>query len=256
MLSLFVKANSANAPDPLLKTAEADPFRLELDRPQVEAHELDPARRAAAVEPEVGQEVGREDRPVAQEAGGEVLARRIAVGERLERGLAVVAALADRRQEEALQHPRALRVGEVGAGDEHGIAAGRPGGERLRPRELLGRAVLDQADHARLVAVDLAPGAELVLGLVDPALTLGRLPARAGLPPHARAARRRRRVDGRAGQVVDGGHAQPASAAATSSMTIATAPGSRSIIDARYVRTDCSTAAATAGIDAPHSVTR
>src|SRR4029079_19175173 len=130
--------------------------------------------------------------------------------------------------EEALQHPRALGVGQVGAGDEHGVAAGRPCGHGLRAWELLGGAVLDQADHAALVAVDLAPRPELVLGLADPLLALPRIPPRPRLPPHAAAARVRRLADRRTREVVDRRHRPAGSGAAMSSTTTESVPTSRS----------------------------
>ena len=73
---------------------------------ELEPGELDVALRAHRAEAEVGQEVAREDGAVDDEALVRRLALRVAVGEGLERLRALVARLADRRQEERLLDPR------------------------------------------------------------------------------------------------------------------------------------------------------
>jgi len=60
-------------------------------------------------------------------------------------------------------------VGQIGACHEHRVAAWGARGHGLRAWELLRRAVLDEPDHAGLVAVQLPPGTEVVLGLRNPA---------------------------------------------------------------------------------------
>src|SRR5437660_1334935 len=79
---------------------------------ELEARELDSAGAAHRQEAEVGQKVVREDRLVRDEALVARLALRVAIGKRLERFRSLVARVADRRQEEGLQHPRARAVDE------------------------------------------------------------------------------------------------------------------------------------------------
>ena len=137
------------------------------------------------LEAEVGEEVAREDRAVDEEALVRGLPLGVAVGERLERLRALVARLADRGEEERLLDPRRRARDDVDARDEHGIV-GRWAGRKLGgAREERRRAVLDRAEQASVVvAVERAPGAPLVLGLLDPAVLRGRA-AVARLPPDA-----------------------------------------------------------------------
>ena len=117
-------------------------------------------------------------------------------------GTRALVAGADAGQEEALQRPRARRVGEVRAGHEHRVVGGGPGRERARPREGRRRAVLQRGHVPVAVEVDLAPGAELVLHVLDPAPLVDRaLPLR--LPPDAAAADVGPARLGRSGEVLD-----------------------------------------------------
>ena len=123
------------------------------------------------------------------------LALRVAVRERLERTRAAVARLADRREEERLQHPRARRVDEVRARDEDRVVGRRAAGQLVRAREGLRRAVLHRAEHAAVgVVVDGAERAELELDLLHPAVLVDRAAA-ARLPPDALVADARRRLE-------------------------------------------------------------
>ena len=86
-----LRRRARRPPAPRLATA-ATPSRAPAlvvgdrhDAAQLEPHQLDAARRAQRAEAEVGQEVAREDRAVAQEARAELLALVVAVGERLDR---------------------------------------------------------------------------------------------------------------------------------------------------------------------------
>ena len=142
------------------------------------------------LEAEVVKESGREDGAVVEEPASEALVARVPVSERLEGGHAAVTTLTDRGQEQALQHPGRVDVGQVGTGDQHRIAAGRAGGQVAGSGEAVGRPILDQADHLALVDVQLAPGAELVLGVGRPAVAVCR--------PRARAATATTRTPGRA----------------------------------------------------------
>ena len=117
-------------------------------------------------------------------------------------GSPALVAGADAGQEEALQRPRARRVGEVRAGHEHRVVGGRPGGQRARAREGRRRPVLQRGHVPVAVEVDLAPGAELVLDVLDPAPLVDRaLPLR--LPPDAAAADLGPARLGRSGEVLD-----------------------------------------------------
>ena len=127
------------------------------------------------------------------------LALRVAVGEGLERLRAAVARVADRREEERLEHPRARAVDEVRAGDEHGVVGRRACRELRRAREEIRRPVLHRAEQrAVVVVVQLPPDPPLLLGLLDPAALVG-LAAVARLPPDAPVADGRRRLERRAG---------------------------------------------------------
>src|SRR5262245_28693480 len=161
----------------------APAFYNRLQPAELEASELNAAGHPDRPEAEVGEEIAREDRLVDEEA----LIRRLRLGidvrERLERAGALVLRLADRRQEERLEHPRGRALDEIRARDEHGVVRGRAGRKLLRAREELGRAVLHRAEQAAVVVVvDRAPRAPLLLGPVDPALLVHPAgPAR--LPP-------------------------------------------------------------------------
>ena len=76
-----------------------------LQTAELEPGEADPARGAHDLEAEVGQEVLGEDGAVDPEALAGRLALPVAEREGLERPGATVAGLADRREEERLQHP-------------------------------------------------------------------------------------------------------------------------------------------------------
>ena len=158
------------------------------------------------------------------------LALRVAVGEGLERLRAAVARVADRREEERLEHPRARAVDEVRAGDEHRVVGGRARRELRRAREEIRRPVLHRAEQrAVVVVVQLPPDPPLLLGLLDPAALVGRA-AVARLPPDALVADGRRRLERRAG------HPRETSAHAggpISSTTTSTRSGSISAIRSR-----------------------
>src|SRR5439155_19138548 len=152
---------------------------------ELEARQADPAGRAHDLEAEVGEEVLGKYRPVDSEALVARLALRVAVRERFETAGASIARLADRREEERLQHPRARRLGEVRARDEDGTVRRRPARQLGCARERLRRAVLHRTEHATVpVVVDGAPGAEVELDLFHPAALVGRPPS-ARLPPDA-----------------------------------------------------------------------
>src|ERR671914_2334635 len=166
-----------------------------LEAAELEAHELHESRRADGAKAEVGQEVPWEDGLVHLEALVDGLALGIAVAEGLECRRALVARLADRREEERLHHPRAGTVHEVGARDQHGVRR-RGAGRQLRsPREQRRGAVLDRAERPSVaVVVDAAPRTPVALGLVHPPL-LAHAPAGARLPPDAVVTDRRRARD-------------------------------------------------------------
>ena len=125
---------------------------------------------AHRAEPEVREEVRREDRAVDEEPLVRRLALPVAVRERLQRLRPAVLRVADRGEEERLHHPRRVRVHDVRAGDEHGIRRGRPGRQLGRAREEPGRPVLHRAEQPPVaVVVDRAPRPPLLLGLLDPA---------------------------------------------------------------------------------------
>jgi hypothetical protein len=200
------------------------------DRAQVQPHQLDSASGPAGVEAEVAQEVRREDRAVADEPLGEAGVGAVPVGVRLERRKAAVAALPDRSENQALERPGAAGLDQVGARDDRGVAARRSGRHRVSAREGVRRAVLDEADHAAAVAVDLPPRSEVLFGVGDPTPLLAGVAAGTGLPPHALAARHGGVGDGRAGQMVD---ARGAHGAATSSTCTETTATSIATIDSR-----------------------
>ena len=167
-----------------------------LEPAELEPGEPDPPGRAHDPEAEVAEEVGREHRPVHPEALVRRLALEVAVGEGLDRAGAAVAGLADRGEEERLQHPGRRRVDEVGAGDEHRVVGGRARRQLVGVREERRRAVLDHAERPPVVAVvDGAEGAELLLD-PRPSSVPCRPRARAArLPPDAGVADRRRRLE-------------------------------------------------------------
>src|SRR5206468_2243 len=97
------------------------PFLHGLEPSELEPRQPDVAFPAKRIEAEVGEEVGREDRPVDEEALVYALPLWITVGERLDRLCPLVARLADGREEEALDRPGRGRVDEVRARDEEGV---------------------------------------------------------------------------------------------------------------------------------------
>ena len=115
-----------------------------------------------------------------QEPGRERLARRVAVPERLERSQSAVVALADGGEQQALQHPRALHVVRYAQvtttasrrGGPAGIVAAR-GKARAGPYWI-------SPSHPAVLAVQVAPRAELVLHLRDEPVAVCRAPAPAG----------------------------------------------------------------------------
>ena len=143
-------------------------------------------------EAEVGEEVAREDRLVHLEALERRVALVVAYANASSARAPLSRALADRRQEERLHHPRLRRVDEVGARDEHRVLARRPGGQLGGTREEIRRPVLHRAEQPPVVVVvDGPPGAPLLLGAADPAALVDRS-ARARLPEDALVAHRRR----------------------------------------------------------------
>src|SRR5512132_353722 len=152
---------------------------------ELEPRQLDASLGADGLEPEVGQEVAREDRAMDEETLVSGLALRVAMGECLERASLLVARVADRSQEERLHHPRARAVEQVRARDEQGVVRGRPRRQLPGTREELGRPVLHRADHCPVVvAVHGSPRAPVQLGALDPAWLVDAA-ARARLPPDA-----------------------------------------------------------------------
>src|SRR5262249_36039758 len=139
----------ANAGEHLLPL----PFLDRLKAAQLETRQLDAPLRADRQEAEVGEEAGRKDRLVHMETLERRLALRVAVGERLERTCASLARVADRGEEERLHHPRSGRIREIGARDEYGVVARRPGGQLARTREELRRPVLHRAEQPSVVVV-------------------------------------------------------------------------------------------------------
>ena len=176
------------------------PFLHGLQAAEVESSQLDAPGRAQCPKAEVGKEVAREDGSMDEEALGRRRPLAIAIGERLERPGALVACLADRGEEERLLDPRLRLRQQVGARDEHGVVRRRAGRKIGGTREERRRAVLHRAeDAAVVVAIDRPPRPPLVLGTIDP-LALLRLAVAARLPPDARLADRRRRLERRAGE--------------------------------------------------------
>src|SRR5262249_5981790 len=88
-----------------LKHLLAPAFLDRLQSAQLEPRQADAVRVADDLEAEVGEEVLREHRPVDAETLVARLALGIAVRERLEARRAAVARLADRGEEERLEHP-------------------------------------------------------------------------------------------------------------------------------------------------------
>ena len=113
----------------------ANGLRRRDEAAELEAGESDAARRAHEAEAEVAEEVGGEDRLVDVEALVRRLALGVAVGERLDRLRAALARLADRGEEERLQHPGTRLVTEVGAGDEHRVVRRRAAGKLVGARK-------------------------------------------------------------------------------------------------------------------------
>src|SRR5438270_2419023 len=77
---------------------------------ELQSRELDAALPPDGHEPEVGEEVAREDRLVHLEALEGRAGVAVVVCERLERPSTLLARVADRRQEERLHHPRLRRI--------------------------------------------------------------------------------------------------------------------------------------------------
>ena len=102
---------------------------------EVEPRQLDPPGRAHGPEPEVGEEIAREDRSMHEKSLGRGRALPVAVRERLERADALVPGLADRGEEQRLLDP-GLRVREqIRARDEHGVVRRGSGREVGRARK-------------------------------------------------------------------------------------------------------------------------
>src|SRR5439155_3462160 len=189
---------------------------------QLQPHELDLTRRTHRPEAEVREEVARKHRAVHEEALVVRLALRIAVGEGLERRSALVLRLADRGKEERLQHPGARAVDQVGAGDQYRVVRGWAGGQLGRAWKEPRRSVLHRAEHSPVVVVvDGPPGAELRLGLLDPAPLVDPAATRARLPPDAVVTNGRHVLERGAGEPGEAGR----HGAAISSTTTFTAPG-------------------------------
>jgi flagellar M-ring protein FliF len=151
---------------------------------------------------------------------------------------------------------RSQQTTEQGGGAGTALASGVPGAASNQPpiaatAPLTGASQPLQGAPSGVVVVHRAPGAPLLLGLVDPLALVGTAPV-AGLPPDALVADGRRRLDRRAGQPRDPGH----DSGPTASTTTSTAAGSTSAMLWRYSRTRSCTRLPTAGIEAPHSVTR
>ena len=101
------RARAGTPPCTTRSTFCAPPSSTASEPAELEPRQPDPPGRAHDPEAEVAEEVGREHRLVHAEALVGRLTLRVAVGERLDRRGAPVACLADRREEERLQHPRA-----------------------------------------------------------------------------------------------------------------------------------------------------
>ena len=158
---------------------------------QLEPRQCDWSFPAKGPESEVGEEVGRKDRAVDDEALVAVSALRIAVAKRLDRLHAAITRFADRREEEALHHPRRLQIHQIGAGDQDCVGRRRSGRQLLRPRKMLGRGELHRAEEPLLTVVERPPCPPLLLDPICPPALLRSAPA-AGLPEDAPDARRRR----------------------------------------------------------------
>src|SRR3954470_15909115 len=220
---------------------------------ELEPDELDRPDHPHRAKPEVRQEVAREDRLVHPEALVLRLALRVAVGERLERLRALVPSLADRGQEQCLQHPRARTVEEVRTGDEDRVVGRRPRRQLVRARKQLGRPVLHRADDAPVVfVVERAPGTEVPLGAIDPAVLVGPA-ARLRLPPHTAVADDRRLLKAQPRQALDACRHR---GGPTASMTTLTAAGRAPAIRSRYSSTRCWTSRPTSRIELPQSTSR
>ena len=223
-------------------------FRHRLDRPQIEPRQFDSAGGSLRMKPQVVKKVAGKDRPVAEETGVEPLVGRVAVAERLQRRQAAVAALSDRGQEQALQHPRAVGVGQVGARHEDGVPAGRAGrqisarGEQsLAPYWIRPITRPSRRRACPTARTDPRPPASSARGRPAgcpgaSATTCSSRTARARptRSPRVRCSTAAHRIDG-----------------TTSSTRRDRQAGSRSIIDPRYPRTCRSTSPATAGMARP-----
>src|SRR5581483_12474978 len=161
--------------------------------------------------------------------------------------------LADRGEEQRLQHPRLRRIRQVRARDEDGVVARRPGRQLGRAREEARRPVLHRPQQTPVVVViHTPPRATLLLAAAYQTPLVRRAPG-ARLPPHALVAHLRRRLERPARQSRD-----PSAHVLGPiwSTTISTAAGSTSAMRRRYSRTRCCTPRATSGIDAPQSTAR
>ena len=175
-------------------------FDDRLQAAQFEPGQADAACGPDDLEAEVGEEVLREDRLVNAEALVARLALGVAIRERLQGARAAVARLADRREEERLEHPRARLGHEIGARHEHRVVRRGPTGQLLGAREELGGPVLHRAEHIPVgVVVDRPERPDRELDLLHPAVLVDRAPA-ARLPPDAVVAHRRRRLERELGQ--------------------------------------------------------
>src|SRR4051812_48776714 len=224
------------------------------DKPsELEPNEFDRARDTHGAEAEVREEVARKDRLVHLEALVLGLTLRIPVGKRLEGLRALVARFADRRQEERLQHPGTRSIEEVRTRDQDAVLRGRPRRQLEGPRKKIRRPVLHRADHpAVVVVVDRAPGTEVVLGSVDPAILVGPAP-RLRLPPDAAVADDRRFLQRQPGQSLD---PRRHAGGPTESTTTFTAAGRAPAIRSRYSSTRRCTSRPTSGIEVPQSRSR
>ena len=152
---------------------------------------------------------------------GKPASRAVAVGVRLECGQAAVATLADRRQDQALQRPRALRLDQVGARDDRGVAARRPGGHRVRAgRRPPGRTGRGRS-HGRRRGRP-SPTARTPPRRRRSSAASRRARGRGGSATTCTRGTGRGVGDGRAGQVVDAGGAHRAATSSTCTETTAT----------------------------------
>ena len=146
---------------------------------ELEPGQLHPAVGADDHEPEVGEEVGREDGPVDEKPLMRRRPLRVSIAEGLDRLDVAVPRLTDRGEKQALHDPGRQGIDQIGTGHEHGVLGRRAGRQLERSGEVRCRRVLHDAEQAvALLAVQRPPRAPVVLDPLGP----GRLRRRATGP--------------------------------------------------------------------------